>query len=194
LEYSGNRSFIYPYALLDEENITFVRDHHKDIVGVKEHLVMHETALNDRRVAIFEDINRYNLNILLHTRANVRVEYIKSILKLFPHVKIHVAHLGRATADNLQFIYHILESFRPYENVFFDTSTIRQTEVLEHAVKIVGRGRVLYGSDFPFFMDEDGEENIVKAQIDHVLNAKLTEPDREHIFQKNFESLIKKGG
>lgn len=194
LEYAKNRDFVYPYVLLDEEDISFVRNHHKDIVGVKEHLVMHETVLNDKRVAIFEDINRYNLNILLHTKANVRVEYVKSILKIFPHVKIHIAHLGRATAENLQFIYDILESFKPYENIFFDTSTIRQTEALERAVKIVGRERILYGSDFPFFMDEDGEENIVKAQIDHVLNAKLTDLDREHIFQKNFERLIKKGG
>lgn len=194
LEYAKDRDFVYPYVLMDEENVNFVKDHHEDIVGVKEHLVMHETALNDRRVAIFEDINKYDLNILLHTRANVRVDYVKSILRLFPHIKIHVAHLGRATADNLQFIYDILESFKPYENVFFDTSTIRQPEALEHAVRIVGRERILYGSDFPFFMDACGEENIVKVQIDHVFNAKLTELDRKHIFHKNFERLIKKGG
>lgn len=126
---------------MDEENVNFVKAHHKDIVGVKEHLVMHETALNDKRVAIFEDINKYDLNILLHTRANVRVDYVKSILKLFPYIKIHVAHLGRATADNLQFIYDILESFKPYGNIFFDTSTIRQPEALEYAVRIVGRNR-----------------------------------------------------
>jgi len=192
LEYAESRAFVYPYVLLDEDDVTFVRENYKKIVGVKEHIVMHETALSDRRVEVFGDVNRYNLNILLHTKFAVRVDYIKSILELFPHVKIHVAHLGRSTPDNLQFIYDILAALKAYENVFFDTSTIRQTEALEQAVGIVGRERILYGSDFPFFIG-DGSENIVKTQIDHVLNAKITGLDREYIFQKNFERLIKKG-
>jgi predicted TIM-barrel fold metal-dependent hydrolase len=194
LDYAKGREHVYPYVLLDEDNVNFVRDNHQAIVGVKEHFVMHDTALNERRVAIFADIDKYNLNILLHTRGgNVRVEYVQSILELFPNIKVHVAHLGRERPEDVDYIYWLLEQLRPYDNVFFDTSTIRQTQVLEQAVRIVGRERILYGSDFPFYMDGTGQENIVKAQIDHVLNAELTDTDRSYILQKNFEWLITKG-
>lgn len=193
LDYAKGRNEVFPYVLLDEDNVDFVRDNHAEIVGIKEHFILHITALNERRLAIFEDINRYNLNILLHTSGgSLRVDYIRNILHHFPHIKLHVAHLGRERPDDLAYIYNLLEQLKPYESVFFDTSTVRSTEALEKAVNIVGKERVLYGSDFPFFMGTR-DENIIKTQVDHVLNTRLSEAEREHIFHLNFDRLITKG-
>lgn len=79
----------------------------------------------------------------------------------------------------------LLRGLAPYPQVSFDTSTIRQSQVLREAVGIVGPERILYGSDFPFFMDEKGTEDIMEQQIRHVLDAKLTaEPGGNDLFQE----------
>ena len=76
----------------------------------------------------------------------------------------------------------------PYENVFFDTSTVRQPEVVSKAVNLTGAGRILYGSDFPFFLDRT--EDIMAEQIQHVLRSGLTAEQQELIFSRNFDRLV----
>lgn len=188
-----NKDMFFPYALLDEDNISFIDEHYSEIVGVKEHIVLHRSELSPQKIEIFAQIQEHGLILLLHSEAMRRIEYIKAIMKNFPYMKIQVAHMGRGKNADEAFIIEVLENLQTYETVYFDTSTIRQPEIVEKAVSIVGAKRILYGSDFPFFMDEDGTEDIMEEQIQHIIKAHITEQQREDIFSHNFDRFVKRG-
>lgn len=177
-----------PYALLDEDDPSFLEENHRQIVGLKEHIVLHATELTQPRKEIFARLQAYGLILLMHTRAERRADYVAEIVRNFPRLKIQVAHMGRATPEDVPFMLGMIESLRPYENVFFDTSTVRQPEVVSKAVNLAGAGRVLYGSDFPFFLKEG--EDIMEEQIQHVLRSGLSGEEQELIFSGNFDRLV----
>ncbi len=193
IAFSKSRPGLYPYALLDEDNPGFIDGHFRDIVGVKEHIVLHESRLSDAKREIFARMQQHGLTLLLHSQAARRVQYVTAILREFPRMKIQIAHLGRSTPDNLGFMEEMFRAFAPFETVTFDTSTVRDLRAVELAVQIVGAGRILYGSDFPFFMDGEGREDIMEAQVKHVLRADITDGDRQRIFSDNFKYWITKG-
>lgn len=184
---------IFPYVLVDETEVDIVDKYYNKIVGVKEHIVLHRSQLSEEKKIIFQQVRDHGLILLLHSEADRRIEYVEEILKNFPGIKIQVAHMGRAKPENREFIINILNAFRKHETVFFDTSTIRQSDMVEEAVRIVGSERILYGSDFPFFMDKDGSEDIMDEQIKHILRANITDKQKEEIFASNFERLVKRG-
>lgn len=181
----------FPYALLDEEDPSFLEENFRQIAGLKEHIVLHDTRLTAKRKEIFARLQEHGLILLMHTRADQRADYVAEIVRNFPRLKIQVAHMGRATPEDVPFMLRMIESLRPYENVFFDTSTVRQPEVVSKAVNLTGAGRVLYGSDFPFFLREG--EDIMAEQIQHVLRAGLSGEEQELIFSGNFDRLVTLG-
>ncbi len=183
----------YPYALLNEDSPDFAEEHYREIVGLKEHIVMHQTVLTDMRKLIFESLQAHGLTLLIHTYARPRIQYVTDIVQNFPRLKIQIAHMGRAKPGDIPFMLNMIEAVCPFENVTFDTSTIRQSEVVTEAVKRIGAGRILYGSDFPFFMDETGTEDIMEKQIRHVLDAEITDSEKYRIFSGNFDRWISYG-
>lgn len=182
----------FPYALLDESDPDFVDRHRGELVGVKEHLVRSPSVLTEAKCRIFEQVRDYGMTFLLHSEGFRRIEYVESVLARFPGMKIQIAHMGRGKPRDLAPIHSILDHFRNYETVTFDTSTVRDSAVLEHAVRIVGTDRILYGSDFPFAMGEPGED-IMAEEVRNVLEAKLTDDEKEKILSSNFERLIARG-
>ncbi len=180
----------FPYALLDEEDPSFIERNYRDCVGLKEHLVMHKTELTPVRKEIFACLQAHDMVLLLHTNRDSRVTYVSEIVRDFPRLKIQVAHLGRGTPGDIPFILNVIDSLRRFENVFFDTSTIREPEALSSAVDLVGAERILYGSDFPFYMDGIGAEDIMGEQILHIKRAGLSGQEQKMIFSGNFERLI----
>ena len=183
----------WPYALLDEEDPGFVERHFSRLVGLKEHIVLHKTELNPVRKEILASLQEHGMTFLIHTRSDVRLDYVREIVSNFPRLKIQVAHMGRARPGDVSFMIEMLEALAPFPHVSFDTSTVRQSQVVEAAVKIVGPERILYGSDFPFFMDELGIEDIMEQQIRHILKAGLPSAQQDLIFSENFKRLITRG-
>lgn len=181
----------FPYAILDESDPGFIGRHYRDYVGVKEHIILNESILTDEKRIIFEQVRDHGLTFLLHSQLLRREEYVTQLLKEFPGIKIQIAHMGRGKPGDISVIRQIMEAFRSYENVTFDTSTTREPEVVEWAVDTVGADRILYASDLPFYM-EDGED-IMAAQIRQVLDARISDDQREAIFCKNFHHWIKRG-
>lgn len=180
----------FPYAILDETDPGLLSRHAGEIVGLKQHIVLHDTVLTPARKEICAELQTRELIFLLHTHADRRIDYVTELVKNFPRLKIQVAHMGRGKPGDTAFIRQVMEALRPYENVFFDTSTIRQSEMVTMAVNMIGAERLLYGSDFPFFLDKAGKEDIMEEQLRHVLRAGLPEAQQELIFSGNFQRLV----
>ena len=183
----------WPFALLDEDDPAFLEEHSNRLVGLKEHIVLHKTELTPKRKDILSSLQAHHMTFLIHTRSDLRYAYIRDIVHNFPSLKIQVAHMGRGRPGDVSFMIEMLEALAPFPHVSFDTSTVRQSQVVEAAVKIVGPERILYGSDFPFFMDELGIEDIMEQQIRHILKAGLPSAQQDLIFSENFKRLITRG-
>jgi predicted TIM-barrel fold metal-dependent hydrolase len=194
IQFAESRNGVFPFAVLDEDNIPFLEEHCRQIAGVKEHIILHETVLTPAKKEIFALMRDNNLTLVLHSGAKNRETYIRSVLDNFPGMKIQVAHMSRDGTGAPAFIYDSLRSLARFESVFFDTSTTRLPEIVERAVGIVGSERILYGSDFPFFMDKNGSEDIIDEQVGQILRARITDDVRERIFRKNFDTYITKSG
>lgn len=182
----------FPYALLDESDIEFIGRHRHDYVGVKEHIVLHQSVLTKEKLVIFEQLRDFNMTLLLHSERARRFEYVKSILLNLPGIKVQIAHMGRGLPGDIANIYAMLEAFAADESVTFDTSTTRDPKIIEVAVKKIGSERILYGSDFPFYI-ESSSEDIMNSQIEQIMRAKIIDKQREDIFYHNFSRWINRG-
>ncbi len=191
LQFCESNEGFYPFLLLDEKDVNAAEQHKNQIYGVKEHFIQTESVLTNEKAQIFDIVNKYGITFVIHSTGAQRIEYVSSILKLFPHIKIQIAHMGRGSINQLDFIFEVMAAFKGYDNVFYDTSTIRDCRILEKSVNLIGPERILYGSDFPFSM-ENTEEDIIEKQISHVLKSKISDDAKERILGGNFKNLIAK--
>ena len=94
-----------------------------------------------------------------------------------PGTKFVMAHLTGVGRRGVQDVAHL-------PNVWVDTSGCwAESGIVEYAVRLLGADRVVYGSDYI------GRDYAV--QLARVLDADITEPDRERILWKNAAKLLK---
>jgi RimJ/RimL family protein N-acetyltransferase len=118
-----------------------------------------------------------------------RVTKIHYLKDNFPRLKIILAHSGRKwpfSGDDV--IETIIPQLKHYDNLYFDTSTIRDSNTIENMVNSIGSERILFGSDFPY--RKDLKENVYDLEIQTVDLADISNQDKDNIFRKNFKRLF----
>jgi predicted TIM-barrel fold metal-dependent hydrolase len=108
---------------------------------------------------IAEIAKEFDVPILLHTnesvghyypgKTEITLKQIYDFLQCFPDNKIILAHWGGGI-----FFYHLMKKGIKgvLENTWFDTAAspyLYDKEVYSFSTKILGAGRILFGSDFP---------------------------------------------
>jgi len=123
---------------------------------------------------------RLNLVIQIHTNT----KEMQFLAENFPDTTIVFPHLGGNRDD----IFDRISIVARHKNTHIDLSGsgIERVGILERAVKEIGAGRVLYGSDFTI--------NEPSAVISRVKNAFLTAVEREKILYRNVERLLGNAG
>jgi len=123
---------------------------------------------------------RLNLGIQMHTNT----KEMQFLAENFPDTTIVFPHLGGNRDD----IFDRISIVARHKNTHIDLSGsgIERVGILERAVKEIGAGRVLYGSDFTI--------NEPSAVISRVRNAFLTAVEREKILYRNVERLLANAG
>ena len=117
-------------------------------------------------------------NMVLSFHPNKRPEDMLAMIKQFPHLTIVVAHL-----DGYGLYDFAIETMQKHENVYFDISAHGTREgMLADAVSKVGAERILYGTDYPGYDPA--------PFIESVLNAKISDGDKEKIFYGNAACLL----
>jgi predicted TIM-barrel fold metal-dependent hydrolase len=67
-------------------------------------------------------------------------------------VPVILAHLGRTSPPEL--VIELIRERRA-RNVYVDTSAMRDPVMVRRAIEAIGAGRILFGSDFPFYRPAD---------------------------------------
>jgi len=144
---------------------------------------------------IYEKIVKLEVPALFHTNPphgeweRSSPTRIITVAQLFPQMKIILAHILSAPKEiklspkkASQYTKETISKAKDLSNVYLDTSLLREKEKLEFAVEKLGATRILFGSDYNWGkMDET---------IKVILEANLSENEKESIFQKNLQALI----
>lgn len=102
------------------------------------------------------------------------------IAKMYGGTKIIMAHMGGTDTTVCK---KAIKASRDYPNIFFDTSGITTPYIIEFAVQEIGAERILFGSDAPWCS--------FRAMCYTVMDANISEEDKQKILGENFNALIK---
>ncbi len=97
----------------------------------------------------------------------------------YPSVPVILAHLGRTAPPEL-----VIELIRERRagNVYVDTSAMRDPAMVRKAIEAIGADRILFGSDFPFYLP---------AEIAALISSSgAAEADLERILRRNAAELL----
>ena len=148
------------------------------LVGEQVHYLMGWTCYTDKRMfAIMEHARSLNMVVNFHPKK--KPEDMEPLFAAFPRLQFVVAHL-----DGYGLYDFAIEMMRKYENVSFDISAYGAARegMIADAVSKVGSSRILYGTDYPGYEP--------RPFIDAVLQADITDDDRENIFYRNAARLL----
>ena len=111
-----------------------------------------------------------------------------AILNIAPNLKLIIAHMGRQVPNTGEGVLKLASELRDKPNVYFETSTVYDPDVIGAVVDIVGDGRVIFGSDFPF--NSDIKEDSVLYEIARIAESFKDSRIRERVLHKNIEAVL----
>ncbi len=164
------------------EEVDYIRQ--KGLRGLKMHPDSQVFAIDDDRLLpVYEQIQG-ELPVLLHM-GDTRFDYshparLRRLLELFPRLQVIAAHFGGYT------MYEEAYTQLRDKNCFFDVSSslmFMEPGVAESYINRYGAERFVYGSDYPMWDPE--------TEMERFLRLKLTDDQKEQIFHKTAESILK---
>lgn len=136
---------------------------HPCFKGLKVYLQFAPAYIPNNEIRIFDFLphehlalaNRYGWVVQLHIARPRRladpVNYVqlREIEERYPNVKLIVAHLGRAYAD--EDVGDALEYLKDTKKMMWDFTANTNDHVIQQVLEYFGPERLMYGSDFPIF-------------------------------------------
>lgn len=130
--------------------------------------------------AVLDAVGDQRALVLLHSTPDAKASpsAIGAVAERYPHLRFVMGHPLFTPDQRAQAVQAVLD----HENVHVDIAYQADPATTEFFVREVGSGRVLFGSDAPFFSPA--------AVIQSVLDADITESDRDAILSGNATALI----
>lgn len=152
-----------PVALMGDD-IAFYEAFSSLLYGCKDEFYLNIDRKSRDYSSVIDWLQQNDKFLIIHPENREKVAVIKDLVSNFPRLKIVLAHSGR------KFIYsgkgvldEVAREIMPYPNVFFETSTIRDSFVLAEMCRSFPKDRILYGSDYPFCMV--GDKNFYQSDF-----------------------------
>jgi uncharacterized protein len=151
--------------------------------GVKLHPLFQAFLPNDKIVhPIVEEARKARVPVLIHTgHAPFSLPWsVGELAESFPDVKIVMLHMGDGNGVYMEAAINVA---RKLDNIYLETSRMMNGAKIVEALQVVGKDRVMYGSDIPF---GDPVVEIVKATA-----LKLSDEENDLYFYRNAKKLLK---
>lgn len=186
-----NQELLIPFWLISP-SLTETMIRQNNIRGLKEHFYLSRNLDKRHFFPAYDLLRQSGLFLIIHPHLSERVEKIQFLKENFPQLKIILAHSGRKWPfSGEEVLERVIPALKGYEDLYFDTSTIRDSRTIAGMVKAVGSERILFGSDYPFFREEG--EDVIEAELAPILKADIPEGERENILKNNFKRLFMEG-
>lgn len=132
---------------------------------------------------VIEQAAKYNCVVLYHSGDDFVGSLcsplmIADVAKDFPETPFIMGHMGVSDWPGA------IEAASECENIILDATTcIANYGMVEYAVKFIGKERIIWGSDFPFYPLELGLSKIIDSELD--------EESKQFILGPNIERIMK---
>ena len=178
-----NENGLYGYVVVNgnyiKESLLEIQkyENHKKFVGIKfgpPYCEVHNSSpvMNP----IFDYLERNDIPILFHCLGEEEVSTPEGLLEVnnnFPNMKILAGHMG-----GYEYERAIACAESGNENYLLEIcGTNSSVDKIKLAVDAIGKERILFGSDYSLLS--------AAPDVGRVLDANITDDDREHIFYKN---------
>ena len=158
-----------PVGLIDTK-IPTIKANSK-FFGFKQHSVYQDFSPESLADA-YQFMSHRGQVLFVHLPFSDKKEYVRRILNVAPNLKIIVAHMGRKYPGSSLGAEEVLSELCWYENIMFDTSSIRDRSFLMKAIDIVGEDRICFGSDCPFGPEGDVQA-VIRGELELILATDL---------------------
>jgi uncharacterized protein len=157
--------------------ITAMLRHEVQTLGLKG-LKLHRLPTRE----VLDAVSELRVPILYHPE---KVSNLHMIASEFPNVPFIVAHLGNFASHDWTEHIAAIEVARRYPNVYLETSSVVFQRFLEQAVREVGAGKLIFGSDGP---ELDSRVELYKVRL-----LKLSPDDEARVLGGNIHKLLPRG-
>jgi predicted TIM-barrel fold metal-dependent hydrolase len=154
-----------------------------------------------RLTAVLNPLRGKGVPVLLHTHEPVGHEYpgksggallpVFRLLQALPDVTFVLAHWGGGF-----FFYELMpEVARAAAGVFYDTAAspfLYRPLIYSLALKIVGPGRILFGSDYPLLSPKRYFSEMAEARLPAPIRARIQGLNARRLFLEN-QSMVSRG-
>ncbi len=127
---------------------------------------------------VFAAAQEKKIPVILSTCCGVPMEKIYKIMKDFPHLTA-IINDGDCWPNGRK-IYPLLSN---YKNIYLDLSYVMDAGGVEDMVSRFGAGKLLFGTGFP--------SRYTGSMLSVVRSAQISESEKEMIFGKNLENLLR---
>jgi predicted TIM-barrel fold metal-dependent hydrolase len=156
------------------------------ICGLKYHPSISRVNVDDVRFYRWVDVAlERGWPILIHCGRDPisHIKYLVDMAKRMPRVNFIAAHMGGNSTDLIEEAIKLIKS-RRVENIYLDTSNGKLPWLIEKAVNVLGKDRILFGSDEPY-----ADVRVAKYLIEL---TNISTDAKECIFCKNVENLFRR--
>jgi len=150
--------------------------------GIKLHPLFQAFLPNDKIVhPIIQEAVRAKVPVLIHTgHSPFSLPWsVGELAENFPDAKIVMLHMGDGHGVYME---AAINTAKRMDNIYLETSRMPNGEKIKEAMNLVGKDRVMYGSDIPF---GDPVVEIVKATA-----LELSEEEYDLYFYRNAKNLL----
>lgn len=159
--------------------------------GAKYHMV-YEKFSKKALIDYYKTLEYYGFPLIIHAKFRNKPKQIHDILSIAPKINLIIAHMGRGHIYTDEMVYDLLDEFKNYPNVFFETSTVGRSNAIEYACNTIGSNRVMFGTDYPFGKAWFKTAFSYNDEIDTILESKISEEDKNNIMWRTISTLISK--
>jgi len=150
--------------------------------GIKLHPLVHAFLPTDEEVRpIIEFAGKERIPVAIHSgHPPFSLPWsIGELAELYPDVRIVMLHMGHGHGVYIQ---AAINTAKKHDNIILETSGVSMHSKIKEAVKEVGEGRVVFGSDYPF--------HDYSVELQKVYVAGLTEGEKELVLYENAKRLL----
>jgi predicted TIM-barrel fold metal-dependent hydrolase len=124
---------------------------------------------------LLEVLNELEMPVLFDADQTPGFDYLPTLAKTYPKIKFVILRRGFNESR------YIVPIIRKLNNVYFDTSIMIDTGIIEEIVNKYGSEKLLFGSGLPFF--------VPAGAISMILYSRIKDNDKENILYKNWLSI-----
>lgn len=176
-----------PFCKLDKELAVNLMC--KGFYGVKHHMVYEEISKKEL-TKYYTELAYYGFPLIVHAKYAEKSTQINRILNIAPNIRIIIAHMGRGHIYTDEMCRDLLDEFKDNTNVYFETSTVGRSGIIEYACHTIGSERLMFGSDYPFGKAWFKDKFLYSDEYEPIKQAKISEEDKKNIFSGTLMTLL----